>query len=80
MARTIEVTKGNGKKIVMEIKPCPICGDEDVLISKHKGRETAHKWPMYEIYCPHCEMVFMMSDWAAGLRTLLMTWNRRKER
>lgn len=77
MKNTI-ITKNSGKtKIEIPLKPCPICGEEDVLIVKNKNFGENPNVPMYAIYCPHCEMRFAMADWSAGKRTLVLTWNKR---
>lgn len=74
MARTVEITKGNGKKIVMEIKSCPFCGDEDILICKKY--DTNGIWQGWEIVCPNCDLVVSSQD-HNNKRSLIKDWNRR---
>lgn len=73
MAHTVEITKSNGKKLVMEIKPCPFCGDEDVFIAKRYIDGIWHGW---QIVCPNCDLVVYSQD-HENKRELVKDWNRR---
>lgn len=69
----VECTKGNGKKIKLEMKCCPFCGDEDVFIVK---RYIDKIWKGWEIVCPNCDLVVFSQD-HENKRQLIKDWNRR---
>lgn len=74
MAHTVEITKSNGKKLVMEIKPCPFCGDDDIFIcKKYDDNGIWHGW---QIVCPNCDLVVYSQD-HENKRELVKDWNRR---
>ena len=73
MAHTVEITKSNGKKLVMEIKPCPFCGDEDIFVVK---RYVDGIWSGWKIVCPNCDLV-VSSQGHDNKRELVKDWNRR---
>ena len=73
MARTLEITKSHGNKLVMEIKSCPFCGDEDVFVAK---RYIDGIWKGWKIVCPNCDLVVSSQD-HDNKRSLIKEWNRR---
>ena len=75
MAHTVEITRGNGKKLTMEIKSCPFCGDEDVFVAK---RYIDGIWKGWKIVCPNCDLVVSSQD-HDNKRSLIKEWNRRVE-
>lgn len=73
MAHTVEITRCNGKKLTLEINPCPFCGYESVFMIK---RYIDGVWQGWKIVCPNCDLV-VYSQGHNNKKSLIKDWNRR---
>lgn len=55
-----------------EIKPCPFCGEKEIVINKYEHKAGTR----YEIFCPGC-MAMIDPGWAQQKQTVVNMWNKR---